>query len=144
MQIVKCFKYDKWVDTNVFEIEGGDIFAHQGQTFLAKAKPYIQDGETHVPAEVYDCGAIILNFDKELNYIHMAMDYVCSPVHDFGDGTMQICEFEGGNTNIYSPRLPVSELNKFCKVHIDRYEEFFQKHELQLESGAVVEMPKFW
>lgn len=139
-----CFKHDSWVNTNVFEMESGDIFTHQEQTYVATAKPYVLDGKPHVPAEVYDCGPIVLNFDKGLDYIHMAMDYVCSPAHDFGDGTMQICELKDGNTNVYSPRLPVAELNEFCKTHIDHYEAFFNKHESQLESGVAIEMPKFW
>ncbi|HAS8195741.1 TPA: hypothetical protein I7682_17825 [Vibrio vulnificus] len=144
MQTVMCFKHDSWVDTNVFEIEDGNIFTLEEQTYLATAKPYALDGKIYIPAKVYDTGPIVLNFDKGLSYIHMVMDYVCSPAHDFGDGTMQICEFEDGNTNVYSPRLPVAELNEFCKVHIDHYEEFFIKHERLLESGVAIEMPKFW
>lgn len=144
MKMVKCFRHDSWVNIDVFEMESGDIFAHQGQTYVTTAKAYISGGKTHVPAVVYDCGPIVLALGKGRDYIHMAMDYVCSPAHEFGDGTMQICEFEGGNTNVYSPRLPVSELNEFCKAHIDNYEAFFNKHERQLESGVAIEMPKFW
>ncbi|EOX4129407.1 hypothetical protein ACPF4J_002533 [Vibrio cholerae] len=28
MKTVKCFKRDEWVDTNVFDMDNGDIFAH--------------------------------------------------------------------------------------------------------------------
>ncbi|ELH0870594.1 hypothetical protein Q9888_002712 [Vibrio cholerae] len=144
MKTVKCFKRDEWVDTNVFDMDSGDIFAHQGQTYVATAKPYMSDGKPNIPAELYDSGPIILNFDRSRDYISMAMDYVCSPAHEFGDGTMQICDFEGGNTNVYSPRLPIAELNDFCKAHMEHYEAFFDKYEKRLDSGDVIEMPKFW
>ncbi|MDC5870229.1 hypothetical protein OPW39_15585 [Vibrio europaeus] len=144
MQTVMCFKHDSWVATDVFKMESGDIFAHKNQTYVVTAKPYVLDGKPNVPAELYDSDPIVINFDKGQDYIHMAMDYVCSPAHNFGDGTMQICEFADGNTNVYSPRLPVAELNEFCKAHIDHYEAFFNKHERQLESGVAIEIPKFW
>jgi hypothetical protein len=125
-------------------MESGDIFAHQGQTYVTTAKPYLLDGKPNVPAALYDSGPIVINFDRSRDYITMAMDYVCSPAHEFGDGTMQICDFEGGNAHVYSPRLPIPELNEFCKAHIDIYVAFFDKYERQLDSGVVIEMPKFW
>ncbi|ENN6469954.1 hypothetical protein AB9X29_003755 [Vibrio vulnificus] len=144
MHSVKCFKRDCWVDTNVFDLVRGDIFALNGQTYEVTKAPYMLDGKPHIPAEIHNSGAIVINFDKDLEYIHMVMDYVCSPARDFGDGTMQICDFEGGSTFVYSPRLLIGELNAFCKEHIEKYASFFDKHERQIESGEQIEMPRFW
>lgn len=144
MIVVKCFRYDAWESVNVLDLESGDIFSHKGSTYITTGEPHILDGKPHIPAELYDCGPIVLAIGKGRDYIHMAMDYVNSPAHDFGDGTMQICEFYGGNTNVYSPRLPIAELNEFCKENISHYEAFFSKYERELESGDVIEIAKFW
>ncbi|MGF1894018.1 hypothetical protein L4D18_21595 [Vibrio campbellii] len=144
MKTVKCFKHDSWLDINATDLANGDIFTLQGQTYVATGKPYVSDGALNIPSEVYDSGPIVISLEKGQDYIHMAMDYVSSSAQDFGDGTMQICEFEDGNTNVYSPRLPIAELNDFCKKNIAQYKAFFAKHEQQLDAGDVIAMPKFW
>lgn len=144
MHTVKCFKREQWEDTDVMDLESGDIFVHGERTYVLKEKPFLDNGKTNVPAELYDSGAIVLNFSRDRDYIHMAMDYVCSGAHEFEDGTMIICEFGDGNTNVYSPRLPVAKLNDFCKQNIEQYKSFFNKFERELESGERIEMPKFW
>lgn len=144
MIVVKCFRYDAWINVNVLDLENGDIFSHKGSTYITTGEPRILDGKPHVPAELYDSGPIILAIGKGRDFIYMAMDYVNSPAHNFGDGTMQICKFEDGNTNVYSPRLPITELNEFCKENINQYESFFHKNERHIESGESIEMPKFW
>lgn len=146
MQTVKCFKRDHWCDIDVFEMKEGDIFAQGGQTYVTTGKAFIdENGKTNVPADLYDSGPIRIAVGiKGQDFIHMAMDFVGSPAHDFGDGTMQICDLEDGNTNIYSPRLPIAKLNAFCKEHIDKYEEFFEKHEHDLDRGISIKMARFW
>ncbi|MGR2849386.1 hypothetical protein ABMX62_20330 [Vibrio vulnificus] len=145
-RMVKRFSYDKWENVDVSELNVGDIFIYKSQTLLVKAEPFISeiDQKPHIPADVFDCGPIVLNFSKDRDYIHMAMDYVCCGAHEFDDGTMLICDFSEGNPYIYSPRLPVKALNEFCRENRESYQRFFSKHKRQLELGEVVKMDKFW
>lgn len=144
MKTVKCFKHDTWQETDVYALEVDDIFSHQGKTYIVKGKPYLLEGKPNIPAELYESGTIILNFDKNREYIHMVMDYVFSPAVEFDDGSMIIADLSDGSTNVYSPRLPISKLNEFCKQNLEHYENFFHKHERKLESGESIQMPKFW
>ena len=116
---VKCFVHDIWQDKDVFLLQRDDIIAHSGQTLVVTASAYMKDGKPHIPASLYDSGPIIIDFSKEKEAITMVMDYVGSSAHSFEDGTMQICSFEDGLTNVYSPRLPTLELNEFCQKHIE-------------------------
>lgn len=141
---VKCFKYDSWEEVNILDLKKGDTFVYKGETYISTDKPFFSDEVLNVPAEIYDSGAIFLALEKGRDFIHMAMDYTSSSAHNFGDGTMQICEFGGGKTNIYSPRLPIVQLNDFCKENIKHYESFFSKYEHQLDRGDAIEMAKFW
>ncbi|EGR3042381.1 hypothetical protein ACOJUY_004314 [Vibrio alginolyticus] len=141
---VQCFKSDSWEEVDVFSLEKGDIYKLRGDTFVVSGKPIMEDGQPVIPSSIYESGAIEINFSKGREFIYMVMDYVDSPATDFKDGTMQICSLDGTGTNVYSPRLPVSELNAFCKQHLARYENFFRQNETAITSGKKVAMAKFW
>ena len=141
---VKCFKRDSWLEIDALSLVDGDTFVHKDETYICTGSPYFSDGLLHVPSEIYDSGAILLASGEGRDYIYMAMDYTSSPAHDFGDGTMQICQLGDGKTHIYSPRLPITELNEFCKENINHYETFFSKYKSQLYQGDSIEMTRFW
>lgn len=144
LYMVKCFAHDEWKDKDVFELQCGDIFVHSGQTLVVTESAYMKDGKPHIPASLYDSGPIIIDLSKEKEAITMVMDFVGSSAHSFEDGTMQICSFEDGLTNVYSPRLPTLELNEFCQKHIDHYQQFFDEHFDKIENGASITMDRFW
>ncbi|MBF4374509.1 hypothetical protein [Vibrio anguillarum] len=143
-KLVACLKHDSWIDTDVFELDSGDVFLLNGKSYVAKEKAYIEDGKPNIPARLYGSDEIVINLSKEREFIMMAMDYVYSSASEFGDGTMMICGLSDGNSNIYSPRLPVVELNAFCQKHIEQYRSFFNENEKALESGRFVAITKFW
>ncbi|BCL74143.1 hypothetical protein TUMSATVNIG1_61270 (plasmid) [Vibrio nigripulchritudo] len=141
---VHCFKYDSWERIDVFSLENGDVFVERGKSYVCTGKPKMENNKPVVPAKLYDTGGIVINLSKEREFITFAMDCVGSPAHEFSDGTMQLCDFSGQSTFVYSPRLPIHELNTFCREHKETYEEFYNRHEAKLYNGIQVGMDKFW
>ncbi|MCG9576068.1 hypothetical protein L1D14_07425 [Vibrio tubiashii] len=141
---VQCFRDDVWEEVDAFELQPGDVFVQSDSTYIAKGPAYKENKQVVIPAEAMPEGPIEINLGGELEFVTMAMDMVCSGAHRFSDGTMIISELIGGNTNVYSPRLPVSELNEFCKQNIDTYTDFYEKHQDRLENGDRIEMKHFW
>ncbi len=141
---VKCFRYDQWVDVDVSEIVADDIFSFRGQTYVATGK-VVMDGNTpQIPSKRLESDTIVLNFDSNREFITMAMDYVGSGAQEFEDGTIIICELASTDTCVYSPRLPVNELNAFCREHLKHYQAFYDTHKATIEDGGRVAMEKFW
>lgn len=62
----------------------------------------------------------------------------------FPDCTEQFVDDDDEPVHIYSPRLSPEALERFCKAHIERYQEFHRKHERQLIRCERVPMEKFW
>ncbi|ENP0808135.1 hypothetical protein ACOQ0N_004202 [Vibrio parahaemolyticus] len=142
---IKCFRHDKWEEVDIFSMKINEVFSYCGDTYLLIAKPYLSsDNKPTLPAELYEPGPIIINFDERRNYINMVMDYVHSDATEFEDGTMIIAELCNGESNIYSPRLPIEALNNFCRKNIDTYAAFYKENEKALESGQSVQIEKFW
>lgn len=62
----------------------------------------------------------------------------------YPDGTQQFCD-DDVPEKVYSPRLPVGELNEFCAKHLERYEAFNDEHCELIEDGEEVpEIEPFW
>jgi len=63
----------------------------------------------------------------------------------FPDGTEQFADNDSYPDVVYSPRLPLEDLEKFCKKNIKSYEEYFDKyHEKLLEDMPVPPIKRFW
>ncbi|MBY8168114.1 hypothetical protein KW507_15675 [Vibrio fluvialis] len=143
--LVKCFKHDEWVEIDAMALVAGDTFVHQSKTYIATGAATLLDGKPHIHAQPYAVRDIVINLDKKREFITMAMDCVGAGAHDFGDGTLQIVDFERGMPCVYSPRLPEAELNAFCAQHRAHYQAFHQEHEATLyDKGQPVAMTKFW
>lgn len=143
---VKVFKHNEWIEATLENLSQGDYISNGHETYLVCDMPFEnENGKLEVPCVLPEPKPIIIqlgnNNDK---YITMAMDLAGTSLRDFGDGTMMLCEFEGGNTHVYSPRLTKSELELFCKDNIEKYQAFFDQYgENDIFEGPV-SMDRFW
>lgn len=144
MHLVQVLSHDHWVKKDVFELVAGDVWQLNSQNYLVTGAAYLENGRQIVPCELIEDNEVRLRFDSREKYIHMAMDYVGSSATAFDDDTMMICDLSGETTNIYSPRLPMEELNSFCKRHLNKYEAFFTRHQNKIKNGQSIAMAKFW
>lgn len=141
------FDHDHWSLALVHDLETGDVVYHQGQLIEVIDNPYEKEGWYHVPVRIPEPKPIILAFGQPWEgkrYIGMSMDYVRAGLTKFEDGTALICELQDGPGAIYSPRLPILDLEEFCKSNIDKYEAFFESNEERLEKGVIVPMEQWW
>lgn len=144
LNLIKVFRKDEWLEVDVDELKVDDLFALNKQLYVMTDSVYYKDGKPNVPAKLYESSGIVIDFSEDMNFVHMAMDCVFSDAHDFGDGTMIISNFDGENTNVYSPRLPRKELNEFCEIHQEKYLAFLKENEGELEKGLFIQIEKFW
>jgi len=87
----------------------------------------------------------ILDFEflRTIPNIHRSMDCVGAPLYNFEDGTSAIFDDENPSL-IYSPRMEVHLLEKFCKAHLSRYQAFYDAHAAEIEDGQLVQMAPWW
>lgn len=147
MKTVSTFQHDRWAPKPIAELAVGDLISHGGKVATVTALPYEKDGMTHIPGEPYDSGPIKLlvgEFADGNQHVMMAMDLVGSDMAEFSDGTALITDLEAGNNMVYSPRLPLAELEAFCAEHIARYQAFYDANEDAIENGQAVQMEPWW
>lgn len=147
MTTVSTFQHDHWAPKPISELEVGDLISHGGNVATVAARPFEEDGKIRIPGAPYDPGPIKLlvgEFAKGKEHILMALDLVGSELAEFDDGTALITDLEAGKNLVYSPRLPVAELEAFCAEHVERYQEFYNAHEVAIESGQAVPMEPWW
>lgn len=147
MHSVKKFCYDHWEEVTSDKLAVGDMISLEGQVAHVTGEPFSREGVTHLPTRPYAPGSIKLAFGEacaNLEHIIMAMDMVGSELQEFDDGTALITCFEFGSSHIYSPRLPLEELNSFCFEHLERYQAFYDQHASVLEDGENVPMEPWW
>lgn len=147
MKSIDTFQHDRWVPTPVENLRIGDFISQGGQVAKVSAPPYEENGITHIPASAYDPGPIRLMVGEATvgkEHILMALDMVGSELAEFDDGTALITDFPAGHNLVYSPRLPVEELEKFCAKHIERYQSFFDEHTDEINDGQAVPMKPWW
>jgi hypothetical protein len=147
MKTINTFHYDHWAPKPVTELEVGDLISHGGKVATVAARPYTEGGKTHIPGEPYDSGPIKLlvgEFADGMEHIMMAMEFVGSELAEFDDGTALITDLEAGHSLVYSPRLPLAELEAFCAEHIERYRAFYDANEVAIESHQTVAIEPWW
>lgn len=147
MKTISTFQYDRWVQKPVAELGVGDLISHGGKVATVAALPYEEGGKTHIPGEPYDPGPIKLlvgEFADSIQHIMMAMDLVGSELAEFDDGTALITDLEAGHNLVFSPRLPLADLDAFCAEHIERYQAFYDANENAIESRQAVQMKPWW
>ncbi|GGM25182.1 hypothetical protein ACFQDN_21770 [Pseudomonas asuensis] len=147
MKTIVTFLYDHWAPKPVNELEVGDLISQGGKVTTVAALPYAEGGKTHIPGEPYDSGPIKLlvgEFADGMEHVMMAMELVGSELAEFDDGTALITDLEAGHGPVYSPRLPVSELEAFCAEHIERYQAFYDANEDAIESRQTVTLEPWW
>lgn len=147
MKTITTFQHDHWAPKPVTDLEVGELISHGGQVATVSALPYEEKGVTHVPAKPYDPGPIKLligEFAEGKEHIIMASELVGSDIAEFDDGTALIADLEAGHNLVYSPRLPMAELEAFCVEHIERYQAFYDAHEDAIEGRQAVPMEPWW
>lgn len=143
---VKVFKHDQWVEASFENVSQGDYISDGNDTFLVCDMPFKnENGKLEIPCVMPDPEPIVIQLGNNGDqYITMAMDLAGTSLRDFGDDTMMLCEFEDGNTQVYSPRLPKLELEQFCKANIEKYQAFFDQYGERFDELGLIPMDKFW
>ena len=62
----------------------------------------------------------------------------------FPDGTEQFQEKDGSTLHVFSPRLPLAELERFCEANLGHYQAHHDAHADALNNFQIVPMPHFW
>lgn len=144
MKLLK-FNYDQWISATVSDVNVGDVLMYNGQVFKLKSEPRDIDGVTHLDGGPATDNVIKVAIDDpDKQHIIEAMDCVGSSLMEFDDGTGIITEFDSASPYVYSPRLPLPELETFCKSHIGSYRRFYDDHREAINDGRPVKMTGFW
>lgn len=147
METINSFQYDRWIDKPISDLEVGDIISDGGNVATVAALPYEEDGKTRIPGAPYDSGPIkffLGEYAAGKENIIEVMDLVNSDLAEFDDGTALITDFEAGNSLVYSPRLPIAELEAFCAKHIERYQAFYKANMASLDECETIPMTPWW
>lgn len=147
MKVINTFHHNHWAPKPVDELVVGDLISHGGTVATVTASPYEEAGMTRIPGKPYDPGPIKLmlgEFANDKEHIVMAMDLVGSALAEFDDGTALITDLENGQSFIYSPRLPMAELEAFCAEHIERYQAFFDANVDAMDRCQPIPMQPWW
>lgn len=65
----------------------------------------------------------------------------------FADGTAFVGAARLGNEAIYTPRLPVWELEEFCSTHIQKYRDYYAEYKSVVDdrySTVVIPIERWW
>jgi|GEM_PF-1815530 len=145
---LRKFDFDSWVVVEPHDLKEGDIFAYGDTTALFKGLDLAgANSATQIIAESIQDDPIRIQLGEkgsDWEFIVMAMDFAGSSCHEFGDGSAIISDFADGKTAVYSPRLPLKELNKFCKENLSVYETFYNNHFISIDDGKSIPMERFW
>ncbi|WP_147305213.1 hypothetical protein [Alkalilimnicola ehrlichii] len=144
MRTISTFQYDCWAPKPVAALAVGDLISHGGKVATVTAVPYEEAGVTHIPATVYEPGPIKVMLGDDRKHITMAMDLVASGLAEFDDGTALITDLEAGHNLVYSPRLPVAELEAFCAEYIECYQAFYDTNAEAIDNGRAIPMTPWW
>lgn len=147
MKNISTFQHDRWAPKPINELVVGDLISQGGEVATVAAPPYEEEGVVRIPGIPYDPGPIKLllgEFAEGKDHIIMAMELVGSELAEFDDGTVLITDLEAGHNLVYSPRLPIAELEAFCAEHIDRYQAFYDANEAAIEDRQAVPMEPWW
>ena len=137
--------YDQFTPTPVEQLEPGMlVMTDHGLQQIEKLNGSRAEDVMLVDAYPPDKAIVIMLGRGEEQHLAMAMDFCGADLHEFFDGTAMIANFEEGACNIYSPRLPKSELIGFTREHIGFYESFYERNESLIDEGHRVHMIPFW
>lgn len=147
---VMRFEKNKWLEVSAMELMDADLIYLKNNLLKVTGKPTVISGKVNLPACIYkhsNSEVIVLAIGSEWNNrqaISKVMDHTNSGCLDFEDGTYMIAELDEGPGAIYSPRLPISELEKWCNDNLKKFEQFYTKNELFIETGKIVKMDVWW
>ena len=79
-------------------------------------------------------------------YIYYACYYVGrGRLKESDNGYVAIVQTIDGEEHLASPSLPASDLEQFCKSHIERYDQFYTENCLtRADKGSPIPIRKFW
>lgn len=140
--------YDKWVQASASELLAGDYVMASGRCFILAEPPVITEGGKRIelrPVMESEMPPIkvMLGQNDGLEYAVRVMDYVLASLMTFGDGTAMIADFEC-SSNIYTPRMSEEKLEEFCRANLQRYVDFYEQNESDIENGKHVDFKPFW
>ncbi len=146
---IERFHFDRWESVSVAELNPGDWIYVKNATHVLHEKPSLKDGRIVLRANrLSDAeGPIRLlvgEYANALDHVAMAMDYTNSSLNEFGDGTGILIDLETGPGAVFSPRLPLAELEVFCRENIALFEAHFNQNETALDQGKIVAIEPFW
>lgn len=149
MSVVSCFVHERWQDIDALALMPGVIFHRDGRLYELMAPAYVKGGVTHLPAQALPADDVPIKvmvgeFAKGLDHIGMAMDMTGGDLREYEGGDAQILNLEAGPGHVYSPRLPLAQLEIFCQAHLNGYQAFFDQHEVSLDHGEVIPMEIWW
>lgn len=145
MTTILCLRYDQFKEIPLAELQEGDVIHYLGQTLVLLAPVHYQEAVPHLSVEPFDEGAISLmvgDYAKGRDSICRVMDMCMADLHDFPDETSLIGNFQTGS--IFSPRLPIAELEVFCQEHMLRYEAFCDANQEKIDNAEAVTLKPWW
>ena len=141
-EIVKCFRYDKWLEISAADLEPGDLFNHERSQVIVSDKPYMMDGKLMIPCQRPEPKPI--KVDLSYGILAQVMDMAGTGLAEFDDGTAILADLEWSPGFTYSPRLPRAELETFCQAHLPRYKAFYEAHRAAIDNGDSVMIEPWW
>ena len=140
---VKRLNGDRWEDVEVRTLKPNDIFLHAHGPRIVTGNPILRNGQLRVPAKDYSSNATC-RFETDQESINKAMKCCGSGIVDFGDGTLTITALPKGDSKIYSPRLSAKQLEVFCRIHSNKYIDFYSHNRALVDEGKLASMERFW
>lgn len=145
MPQIHRFEYDHWELVDVADLQVGDLISHNGMRGTVKAPPSQVDGQWHVNASpMPDDGPIRVDLGASDTPLLQVMDLLIVSRQAFEDGTSLLLDDSVSPPLIYSPRLPLPELEQFCATHLDKYQAFADEHRVRIDEGYPVPLTPWW
>lgn len=140
------FEYDHWELVSVSVLQEGDLISHNGMQAIVRAPSVAQaNGQWIINAGALpDEGPIVVELQEADTPLLRVMDMLLASRQVFNDGTSMLLDDGCHPPSIYSPRLPLAELEAFCLEHQDKYEVFARDHAEELSNGEPVRLEPWW
>lgn len=139
------FEYDHWELVPVSALQEGDLISHNGMQAIVRAPAVETNGQWVINAGALpDEGPIVLDLKRADTAMLRVMDMLMASRQAFDDGTSLLMDDSCHPPSIFSPRLPLAELEAFCLEHQDKYQAFARAHAEELANGDPIRLEPWW